>query len=130
MNENGMGPIETSPPPLPPPGDWWSSTPLDRLTSLPVAQLLFSPSVNWQPGLLVWGWTSLSRLRFFLSVSPSFSHSVMFPFMSCLLPLLPLSKDTPPPHLPCSTCLTLPLRRSDTTFIYRSNKPNMKKKLL
>lgn len=79
VNENGTGPIEASPPPLPPSlppgGDWWTSTPLDRLTSLPVARQLFSPSANWQLRPLVWGWTSLSSPPMSLHLV-SFSRSL------------------------------------------------------
>lgn len=102
-------PLKPLPPSLPPPGDWPSSTPLDRLTSRPVAQQLFSPTANWQPGLLVWGWTSLSRAVMFFSLSlrlPLFL-SVSFPFISCFLILLALidrgSSFPPPPlYLPSS----------------------------
>lgn len=95
MNENGMGPIEASP--SLPRGDWWSSTPLDRLTSRPVAQQLFSPSANWQPGPLVWGWTSLSRAVILLSASPSFSLDIICPLYLLSFLLVCLSTEMPPP---------------------------------
>lgn len=48
--------LNSLPPSFPALRDQRSSTPLDRFAACPVAQQLFSPSANWQPGLLVWGW--------------------------------------------------------------------------
>lgn len=51
-----MSCVPLKPPPPPSQGGLVEQHPLDRLTVCPVAQQLFSSSVNWQPGLLVWGW--------------------------------------------------------------------------
>lgn len=131
VDENGTGPIEAS---ISPPSPWGlAEQTLDRLTSRPVAQQLFPPSVNWQPGLLLWGWKSLSRLLF-SSLPPSLTSQHYFPscpasfFSYCcsLCQKIHLLASS----LLCPACLTLPLQKSDMTFIYRSNKQNMTKKLL
>lgn len=98
-------PLKASSPPLPPHGDWWSSTPLDRLTSLPVAQQLFSPLAARAAGV---GVHVFVRLAIFLCL-PLLTLFIISP-SPCFLLLLRLSTDTP---LPCSTCLACPLQKSD-----------------
>lgn len=130
VNENGMDPIEAFlPPSLPPPGDWWSNTPLDSHSSpsSPAAVLSLSELAARAAGVGVdMHATSLSRLWFFsLCVSHSLSLSLLMIAPHILLPpVFPLSVETPPALVSALTALLL--QKSDMAFIYSSNKANLK----